>query len=531
VERCDVLVVGGGPGGSSVAWGLRGSGLDVVVFDRKTFPRDKVCAGWITPQICAELSLEPEDYAKERLIQAIRGFAVSRQGDRAARVEYDRVVSYGIRRCEFDQHLLARSGARLRLGAPLRDLRREGGRWVLDGELSARWLVGAGGHFCPVARRLGARPGEGEPATVLAREIEFEMTPAQQARCGVRADLPELFFARDLRGYGWVVRKGDWLNVGLGRQDASGFARHLDVFLDGLIAAGKVPPDLPRGLRGHAYLLYDQAPRSLGAEGVLLVGDAAGLAYGRSGEGIRPAVESGLLAARALRAASAGDGEPERAYPRALTARFGPRHGRMRKGPSDWLPRRWRGPVAGRLLGSPWFARRVVVDRWFLRRQIPLLLAALLLTASAAAQTLAVGSAFPALGLEDQHGTRHAIDASVRAVLFSRDMDGGGVIRKALDAPLEKDALAFLARHGAVCVADVSRMPGLIRRAIARPRLRRRPYPLLLDEEGPATAALPSAEGKATLIRLDALRIVAVEHYDSPEALRAALEGGAAGGP
>ena len=164
-------------------------------------------------------------------------------------------------------------------------------------------------------------------------------------------------------------------------------------------------------------------------------------------------------------------------------------------------------------------------------RPVLLLAAALLRAGAAAAQTLAVGSAFPALTLEDQHGTVHAIDASLRAVLFSRDMDGGGIIRKALDRPLEEDALAFLARHGAVCVADVSRMPGLIRRTIAKPRMRRRPYPLLLDEEGRVTAALPSAAGRATLIRLDALRIVAVEHHDSPEALRAALAGEAASGP
>ncbi len=50
-DRCDVLVVGGGPAGSSCAFGLRDAGLDVVVVDRAHFPRDKVCAGWVTTQI------------------------------------------------------------------------------------------------------------------------------------------------------------------------------------------------------------------------------------------------------------------------------------------------------------------------------------------------------------------------------------------------------------------------------------------------------------------------------------------------
>jgi geranylgeranyl reductase family protein len=377
VERCDVLVVGGGPAGSSCAWGLRGSGLDVVVVDRASFPRDKVCAGWITPQICAELAIEPEDYRKERVMQPIHGFAVSRQGDAEARVVFGEVVSFGIRRCEFDHYLLERAGARLRLGEPVLDLRPEAGRWVLNGELAARVLVGAGGHFCPVARRLGARPGACEPTTVVAREVEFEMSPEQQRACSTRPDLPALYFARDLRGYGWVVRKGDWLNVGLGRQDAEAFPRRVQEFLQWLFATGRLPAGVPARLRGHAYLLHGESPRPLAAEGVLLVGDAAGLAYARSGEGIRPAVESGLLAARAVRE---GIGRPPlemaRAYARAVLARLGRRLGRARPGLTGRLPVRWRGPLAARALASPRFARRVVVERWFLHRHEPPLVAA-----------------------------------------------------------------------------------------------------------------------------------------------------------
>ena len=58
---CDVLVIGGGPAGSTCAWKLREAGLDVIVMDRATFPRDKVCGGWITPQVIADLRLH---YAK-----------------------------------------------------------------------------------------------------------------------------------------------------------------------------------------------------------------------------------------------------------------------------------------------------------------------------------------------------------------------------------------------------------------------------------------------------------------------------------
>ena len=273
---------------------------------------------------------------------------------------------HSIRRTEFDAWLLERSGARLRLGEGLQSLRREGDRWIANEAIRAEFLVGAGGHFCPVARHLGVRPGPGEPA-VVAREIEFELDAAQQAACPLQPELPELYFAEDLRGYGWAVRKGDWLNVGLGRQDLEAFPGHVERFLDWLVERGRVPHDLPRGLRGHAYLLHDQAPRPLAGDGVLLAGDSAGMAYGRSGEGIRPAVEAGLLAARAL----LQDGDPVDRYRRAVIERLGVRYGRVRSGPTDWVPRRWRGPLFGDLIGRTWIAGPLVVDRWFLHRDEP----------------------------------------------------------------------------------------------------------------------------------------------------------------
>lgn len=369
--RVDVLVVGGGPGGSSCARELVRRGLDVAVLDRAEFPRDKVCAGWVTPPVLELLDVHPADYAKDHVIQPIRGFAVSRRGDAEARADCGEVVSYGIRRCELDHFLLERSGAQVLAGEPLRELVREGDGWRANGHLRARWVVGAGGHFCPVARHLGARPGEAEPTTVIAREVEFPMGSAQRERCAVEPDLPELTFARDLRGYGWVVRKGDWLNVGLGRQDRRDFPRHVEAFVDWLVERGRVPADMPRRLRGHAYLLHDESPRPLAAPGALLVGDAAGLAFGRSGEGIRPAVESGTLAARAIADLAGGAPEDVSArYANAVVRRFGRRFGRARPGPSDRLPARWRGPVAGRLLATPAFARRVVVERWFLHREL-----------------------------------------------------------------------------------------------------------------------------------------------------------------
>ncbi len=391
MDRCDVLVVGGGPAGSSCAWSLARAGLDVRVLDKAQFPRDKTCAGWITPAVIDLLSLDVADYRLGgRVFQPIMGFQMSLMGSRRVASSYDHVVSFGIRRCEFDDYLLKRSGAGLYLGEPLRSIRRETGSsgagcWVINERVVAPMLVGAGGHYCPVARYLqanlqgsGSRASRGravreDSGLVVAQEIEFVMSSKEQAGCRINPAMPELYFCDDLEGYGWCFRKSDVLNIGLGRRGKDGrrLSREVEQFAASLRQWGRIDFELPKKLRGHAYLVSDQSPRRRIDDGVLLIGDAAGMAYAASGEGIRPAVETGLLAAAAIRAAGSGrfvriDLE---SYERAVLARFG----RPKPIPAgrDSRPPAWQIGLGRKLLGWPWFARNIVMDRWFLHAHEP----------------------------------------------------------------------------------------------------------------------------------------------------------------
>jgi flavin-dependent dehydrogenase len=122
VERADVLIVGGGPAGSSCARTLVAGGRNVLVLDGRPFPRDKPCAGWITPEVVARVGLRLDEYAATATLQPISRFRVGRIGGRAVDVDYGTPVSYGIRRCEFDAWLLGRSGARTRLGERVVDV-------------------------------------------------------------------------------------------------------------------------------------------------------------------------------------------------------------------------------------------------------------------------------------------------------------------------------------------------------------------------------------------------------------------------
>jgi len=375
----DVAVIGGGPAGATCARLLHDVGVDVAVFDKSVFPRDKVCAGWVTPQVMETLGIDMDHYRAGRTLQPISAFRTGLIGAPAVNTRYGRPVSFGIRRSEFDHYLLERSGARLHLGDPVRSLALEDDGWVINGRLRARLLIGAGGHFCPVARHLGADIGSGE-RVIAAQEIEYRLDTRQAAQCAVEPDRPELYFCEDLKGYGWCFRKGDWLNVGLGREDKHQLGAHVAAFCEWLRSECRVPQDLPQRLKGHAYLLYPQAPRPLVAERALLIGDAAGLAYAQSGEGIRPAVESGIFAARAVAPAfasgsasalqSALDG-----YAAQMQARFGRRAAPGAADAPDPSPAlsSLRNALARRLLVNPWFSRHVVIDRWFLHGQQPAL--------------------------------------------------------------------------------------------------------------------------------------------------------------
>jgi len=364
MQHADVLIVGGGPAGAACATKLHAGGLDVLILEKAAFPRDKLCAGWITPQVLETARIDPADYAQGRVLQPFTGFRTGRLSEPSLETTYPKPVSYGIRRREFDAYLLERSGARVEHETAVRQFERSATGWTVDGLFHAPMLIGAGGHFCPVARHLNPG-GDGRYPMVAAQEVEVVLTEQQQDVCPIEPRMPEIFFSEDLLGYGWCVRKGPVLNVGLGREDRRRLPAHVADFLDYLRREGKLPADFPERLPGHAYLLYGRRRRRWVDDGVLLIGDAAGLAYPHSGEGILPALESGLLAAETILDA-AGDFRQQwlRAYEQRLLARLGnPPPGTTSSQGAGIGLRRWLG---NRLLRNRGFTRHVLLNRWFL---------------------------------------------------------------------------------------------------------------------------------------------------------------------
>src|SRR5580700_6398464 len=291
MRSCEVLIVGGGPAGSTAAWKLRRAGADVLILDRERFPRLKLCAGWITPEVVRELGMDVASYP-HRLLTFPR-----------LRVHVGRLqlpvacVQHSIRRYEFDAWLLERSGAPVEQHT-VRHIAADGDGYVIDDAYRCRYLIGAGGTRCPVYRELfrelNPRASDLQLVT-LEHEIQYEWRDP---------DCHLWFFAQGLPGYSWYVPKErGWLNVGIGAiakrlkrtgQDIRAHFAHLAAQLEGQLTPGaQFDPS------GYSYYLRGRVD-VVRRDNAFITGDAAGLASRDLGEGIGPAIRSGVRAAQTI---------------------------------------------------------------------------------------------------------------------------------------------------------------------------------------------------------------------------------------
>lgn len=292
MQEVDALIIGGGPAGSTCAWKLRQAGIDVLVLDRTSFPRTKLCAGWITPEVVDELEFDIDAYpysfmSFDKLHFHFKHFNFSKK-----------TTQHSIRRVEFDDFLLKRSGATVHEHI-VRKIEKQDDLFVVDDMYRCKYLIGAGGTRCPVYRELfhdlNQRAKLLQIAT-LEREFPYDW---KNEEC-------HLWFFRDgLPGYAWYVPKANGhINVGLGGKAdkiKSGDSRLKDYwnnFKNMLESVGLVH-DVDYGPTGYSYYLRGSVDVVRNGN-AFIVGDAVGLASIDMGEGIGPAVHSAILAAEAI---------------------------------------------------------------------------------------------------------------------------------------------------------------------------------------------------------------------------------------
>lgn len=290
--NADVIIVGGGPAGSSCAKILNDAKINAIILEKNVFPRTKLCAGWITKDVLKSLDIDMKSYPHGILRFDTLNLKIFGMDKKV------RTKEYSIRRYEFDDFLLKRSGVKV-YNHEVRKIIKKGDSYIIDDKYRCKYLVGAGGTFCPVYNTFfkDINP-RSSTRKVVAMEEEFKYDTKDKA-CYL------WFFDNKLPGYAWVVPKaGGYINVGIGGQfekikDKNNNVKNQwerfvkEVEKKGLVKKYRYNP------RGYVYYIRQNVKRCR-KDNAFIIGDSAGLATVDLAEGIGPAIDSGILCAESI---------------------------------------------------------------------------------------------------------------------------------------------------------------------------------------------------------------------------------------
>ena len=364
-ESADVIVVGAGPAGSSVAYHLATAGLDVLLLEKASFPREKVCGDGLTPRAVKALTSMGVSIAESDGWLRNKGLRIIGGGGRIelAWPDLSSFPGFGTvrTRTDFDQ-ILARhaqkAGARLLenvtvTGTTLDDRTGQvtgvtasqaagpategAGRAVAKADATprtfgARLVVAADGNSSRLSVSMGLHKRPDRPIGVAVRTY---YTSPRHDDDYLEAWLDLWDGKQLLPGYGWIFGMGDGTsNVGLGLLNTSDAFGNIDyrALLRRWLAAmpaewGLVEENRTQPIRGAALPMgFNRTPHY--TRGLVLVGDAGGMVNPFNGEGIAYAMESGEIAARSIiqalgRPTAAGAERAMQGYPAALKDAYG----------------------------------------------------------------------------------------------------------------------------------------------------------------------------------------------------------------
>jgi geranylgeranyl reductase family protein len=325
--RTAVCILGGGPGGCATALQLAKHGVEAVLVEKASFPRDKVCGDALSGKVMRTLERLDAELAAQvkRDAHAMPSWGVTfvAPSGRSLRVPFSRSTGLGeapgviLPRLQFDDLLFQRTKKAQDItvleGTAAKAFERTGDGWMVTLEDRAHKSDPVGGSTVQCSLIIDASGANSPFARHVAR---LAMEPRHHA-AGVRAyysgvkDLDpqgfiELIFLKDLLpGYLWVFPlPGGRANVGLGLRSDVVKSRRVDLktLMTRLLAEHPQLRDrfaeatLEGGIQGMGLPLASKR-RKLSGEGYLLVGDAGHLIDPFTGEGISHAMISGVYAA------------------------------------------------------------------------------------------------------------------------------------------------------------------------------------------------------------------------------------------
>jgi geranylgeranyl reductase family protein len=303
VHHADVIIAGAGPAGSTAALVLARRGFDVLLLDRASFPRPKLCGGLLTWKSMRLLErvhgCTADALIDDGVVDTVtQGYAVCHRG-RPLTLGRFAYPFHLIRRTAFDSRLLdlaRQAGTQVVQECEVAGCAPDGTLGTSRGQFRGRFVIGADG-VNSVVRKCFGLPRE-RWAKNLAAAVELTVPRDASPRL---TDRPELHAGVLPAGYGWVFPNRDGMVLGL-----CGLKRHSENFKDAFAEFLRVLGEGdPHGfirrhpLQGHP-IPYGNALENPVQGNVLLAGDAGGYADPLLGEGIFYALLTGWYVAEAV---------------------------------------------------------------------------------------------------------------------------------------------------------------------------------------------------------------------------------------
>ena len=306
----DIIVVGGGPAGSTAARRAVQQGLSVLLLDKEHFPRVKPCGGGFTDHVENAL-----DFSIEEVIQR-RVYGQTIFSPSGIVVDCVRPEPSGsmVMRTEFDHLLLNKAeeaGAEVKQGERVVKASDEGNQVIVSTDsntYTGKYLVGADGINSVVAKSLGFYKGWLKDSAAVCVEVEAEVGEEAVKRiCGVphheEGVSIHIYFGPVPYGYAWCFPKRSILSFGAGcRQDkVQNLRGQFDEWFDKFKKTHNIDPQIVSDT--SARVPFKEAAKTTVKGRTILVGDAAGFVNPYDAEGVMMAVKSGIIAAPVLKEA------------------------------------------------------------------------------------------------------------------------------------------------------------------------------------------------------------------------------------